>query len=380
MPGRPFRFTRALDTMRRVVSEAMASETAITGAPVGPAAVPAERRPYAPSWVDILNGWFDRLPGPIWAGYLVGSVMAAGLSATTPVSGPGADLALFSIAYYGALPFGILALIHGLDRVASEALTTLRPLLRMDDAEVAIAHHRLTVIPARPAIVLTVVGYLAAGLGYVLDPVGSGIVGFSPLSLGVRWVWEGLVSTLFLILLYHTIRQLRQIGGIHERLGAIDLFAQAPLYALSSLTSRTAVGLILLMIPSLFLIPSGADISYIAITVVWYGGALAMAVAAFLVPLRGVHDRLVAEKRRLQSETGHRLTTALADLHAAADAGDAGSVDARGKTLAALVAARDVVNRAQTWPWSGGALTGFLSAIALPLLLFMIQRFLSQVV
>jgi hypothetical protein len=365
--------------MRRVVSEAIASETpGVTDQVI--AGKPDSRAMYAPSWIDVVNGWFDRLPGPIWAGYTVAILIAAGVSASSSLAGPVTTTSLLSVAYYSALPFGILGLIHGLDRVASQALAAIRPLLQMDDDEIAVAHHRLTVIPARPAILLTAFGYVSAAVGYVLDPVGSGIVGMTPLTLGFRGAWEGFVSTLFVILLYHTVRQLRQIGGIHERLGAIDLFAQAPLYALSRLTSRTAVGLVLLMIPSLFLIPSGADISYVLITAVWYGGALAMAVAAFLVPLRGVHDRLVAEKRRLQSETGHRLTTALAALHTAADAGDGGSVEARGKTLAALVAARDVVNRAQTWPWSGGALTGFVSAIALPIVLFLIQRFLSQVV
>jgi len=25
---------------------------------------------YAPSWIDILIGWVDRLPGPAWSNYL----------------------------------------------------------------------------------------------------------------------------------------------------------------------------------------------------------------------------------------------------------------------------------------------------------------------
>lgn len=287
---------------------------------------------------------------------------------------------LLALVYYAALPFGILGLIHWLDRTASEALAAIRPLLRLSDDEVALAHGRLTAIPARPTWLLTIITAVATPVGYALDPVSNGIVGLSAFSLALRGVWETIVRALFLILLYHTIRQLRLIGRIHERLGTIDLFAQAPLYALSRLTSQTAVGLILLLIPSLFLLPSDADASYILITGIWYGGTVVMAFAAFVVPLRGIHDRLVGEKRRLQTETGQRLTTAVASLHAAADGGDAATVDARGKTLAALVAARDVVNRAPTWPWSSGALTGFLSAIALPIALFLIQRYLSQLI
>lgn len=87
----------------------------------------------------------------------------------------------------------------------------------------------------------------------MFDPVSSGIVGLSPASLALRGAWESVVSALFLVLLYHTIRQLRLIGRIH-------------------------------------------------------------------------------------------------------------------------------VNRAPTWPWSGGAFTGFVSAILLPIALFLMQRFLSQLV
>ena len=38
---------------------------------------------------------------------------------------------------------------------------------------------------------------------------------------------------------------------------------------------------------------------------------------------------------------------------------------------------RDLIARVPTWPWSIGVLTGFMSAILLPIALFLIQRVLS---
>ncbi len=104
------------------------------------------------------------------------------------------------------------------------------------------------------------------------------------------------------------------------------------------------------------------------------------AVASFFLPLRGMHNRLVEEKRRLQAEVGRRISTTLASIQAAVDAVDATAMEAGNKSLSVLVASRDVVNRVPTWPWSAGALTGFASAIALPIVLFLVQRVLAQVV
>jgi hypothetical protein len=299
-------------------------------------------------------------------------------SATTVVEQPSQPVG--AALYYGVLPFAVIALIHSLDRTASSALAGLRPLLAMADAEIAEAHHQMTVAPARPAIGITLFAAIIAPVTYALDPVGSGIVGYSPIALLFRWAWESFATAVFLVLIYHTFRQLRLISRIHERVGRIDAFDQRPLYAMSRVTSSTSVGLILLLVPSLFLLPAEAGVSYWVITAGWYGFAVIVAGAAFFLPLRGMHDRLVNEKHRLQGEIGRRVTTTLDAIQAAVDAGDGPAIEARNRALSTLVASRDVVNRVPTWPWSSGALTGFTSAIVLPIVLFLVQRALSQLV
>ena len=136
---------------------------------------------------------------------------------------------------------------------------------------------------------------------------------------------------------------------------------------MSRVTSRTALGLIFLLVaePLPASAQDGAS-SYIVITAAGTGSAVLVAGAAFVLPLRGMHDRLVAEKRRLQGEVGRRISTTLESIQLAVDAGDGTAIEARNRALATLVAARDVVNRVPTWPWSTGALTGFASAIVLP--------------
>ncbi|MBF8290093.1 MAG: hypothetical protein HW391_1061 [Chloroflexi bacterium] len=357
----------------------MTSEiTATASQPVDAA---SSSRPYAPSWVNLLTSWIEALPGPAWVAYGVAMTGGVLLSAWSAIAvAAELSLAVGGALYYGALPFAVIALIHSLDRTASSALGVLRPVLAMDDAEISETHHQMTVAPARPAMIVTLIAAIVGPVTYALDPIGSQIVGYGPVTLFFRWAWESLITAVFLILIYHSFRQLRLISRIHERVGRIDVFDQAPLYAMSRVTSSTAVGLLLLLVPSLFLFPAEAGVSYLVITAGWYGFAVIVCGAAFALPMRGMHDRLVAEKRRLQGEIGRRITSTLEAVQVAVDAGDVAAIEARNRALATLVASRDVVNRVPTWPWSTGALTGFASAIVLPIVLFLVQRVLSQLV
>ena len=337
----------------------------------------AVARPYAPSWVNAITGWLERLPGPTWLAYVAVAAVTVVLTASGMLTDRG-----FAIAnvYYGVLPLGVIGLIHGLDRAAAAALATIRPLLGMDGVELADVRYRLTVVPARPAAVIAVVAFVITPISYSLDPVGSGIVGYTPVTLVTRTLSEGFITALFLVLIYHTIRQLRLIARLHERVTRVDVFDQAPLYAMSRVTSTTAIGMLVLLAPSVFLIPAGADIPYLAITAAWYLGAVAIAASAFFLPLRGMHERLAAEKRRLQGEVGRRLTTTLDAIHAAVDAADGPAIESRSHALATLIAERDLVNRVSTWPWSGSTLTGFVSAVLLPIGLWAVTRVLERVV
>ncbi|MES2209992.1 MAG: hypothetical protein V4515_07370 [Chloroflexota bacterium] len=351
----------------------------------GPTAAraPADRgskpRPsYGPSWVNVLASWMEGLPGPTWVSYGAGIAVGV-LASSQQVGGNGTPAQqLLGVAYYGALPFATLALIHRLDGLASRALSAIRPMLQTDDDEFTAMRRELTIAPARPAWILLVAAFVMTIASFIIDPVGSQITGYAPLALALRTLWEGLITAIFLILIYHTIRQLRLISSTIDRVATIDLFDQAPLYAMSRLTSTTAIGLILLLLPSLFLLPTAADVSYVIISIGWYSLAVLIAGAAFILPLRGVHDRLVRAKRDLQGEVGRRLSATLVQIHDGVDARDASAMDAAHRALSTLIAERDLVNRIPTWPWSTGALTGFLSAVLLPIALFIAQRALGQ--
>ncbi len=349
----------------------LAGERALAGQPT-----------IAPSWVNRLIARVDRLPGPSLAWYAAAATIGAlGASALGWVSGAvPAGTVSPQQAYYGALPIALLWTIHHLDGTARRALETFRPALVLDDQGYDRLRDELTIVPRRGVWIVTLL-MIPFTLGYyAADPVGTGVAGITTLALAVRAVNETLVSILFVVLIYHTLRQLGAVARIHAQATRVDLFEPAPLYAFSRLTSRTAILILLLAFSSVAVDPSSWTSMSPVFSVSWSAAVLAVAIAAFTLPLMGMHERIAVEKRRLESEAGRRLTEVIATLHAAVDSGDLGQADGLNKLLASLMAERDLVGRLRTWPWQPGTIGAVASAIVLPIVLFLATRLLERLV
>lgn len=70
----------------------------------------------------------------------------------------------------------------------------------------------------------------------------------------------------------------------------------------------------------------------------------------------------------------------LREVNRDADARELARADGLNKTLATMLQQRDVLAKLPTWPWSTATLRTFVTAIFLPIALFLIQRLLSQFV
>lgn len=172
---------------------------------------------------------------------------------------------------------------------------------------------------------------------------------------------------------------MRQVRRILARLTTIDLFQPGPIYAFSRLTARTGIVIVVLIAASLLAAPPPSDTATF-----WLGWAPylivppAIAVVAFVVPLWGMHGRLVAEKDRLQDDVERRLRAVLDEVNRDVDAVDLRRADGLNKTLATVLQQRAVIAGLPTWPWSLGTLRVFVTAILLPLLLYVVQQGLSR--
>lgn len=336
--------------------------------------------PYSPSWLDRLITWIEHLPGPVWLFYaalpLGFTLLFHLLSWQSGILAPGKlDLELINATL---IPIYFLALMHYLNSVARRALEAFRPALEINQAEYERLRFELTTVPAKVGragigvgIVLTILQVLADPAGYHLsDPKAI----YIPIFLII--VTAFLLTTLVMYI-YRTIRQLGLVNQLHRQATRINLFQLAPVHAFSALTARTGTGLILFSV-YLVVVNTAAGIDLASLGLVVVIGLLG--VVCFILPLNGMHGRLVAEKGYLMAEVNQRLEEMVSKLYRRVDADNLERMDDLNKAIASLAQVRDVQARFSTWPWEPGTLRGFLSALILPIMLWLIITILGQII
>jgi len=231
-------------------------------------------------------------------------------------------------------------------------------------------------MPARSVIISSVIwGCIYFIFTYVTFDTVYPAYGFRTLTT-VIVIFEGLIS--FLIgsaIYYHSIRQLRLVNRTVKMVKQLDLFRLDPVYAFSILTSRTGLAYVILLSLTLLMIPIQTAFLPTLILLILQ---VLLAAAAFALPLGIVNHRLVTEKRRLLAELNQRLESTLERLHRCLDENNLGEVDQLNGAMTAINAEREVLTRIPTWPWRAGTITGFTSAIVLPIILFLMQLVIGK--
>jgi hypothetical protein len=350
---------------------------------------------YAPSWLDAVIARIEQARVPAWAVYLSLTAVALAINlleaALSSRGLMGQEPAYFGYFLVTVLP---LAAYHVLSRGAREAWDAFRPATDCGDAEAARWRIELSTTPARPALavyVVSVVGYLVA---LAAIPAGFDLTGHQPAFVAVRVIteafWMAPVSWMVVYLLF---RQMRIVSQLHRSVARVNLLQPGPLHAMSRLTSRGAIVLLLLqLIPSVPLPAVTEDARLLVRLAV--GPFLLLAVAAFFLPLRGMHELLEKDRTKRQASVATRIDSTVGELHRVVDdetdlaqPRDPDSsrlaqvrIDALNKALASLLQEREFIGKLSTWPWDTTTFRAVVSAVALPVLLFLVTRALEQFV
>jgi hypothetical protein len=342
-----------------------------------------ESLPYRASWINHLTTWIDERRGPAWCYYLallvvtVGGQLAIawwGGSFRPEIIGFAAVLTGSSIYY--------LAMIHYLDRIAVGAFAAFAPATCISEHDAADLCYTLTHLPARPVRRLTLIG-IAAALS-IIAGVDQGLVATNPTYFGVslpaQLYWRTALiadQILFWNLIYHTIHQLRIVNVIYTQHVRIDLFNLSPLYKLSRLTMCTAVGTVFIAYLWLATYPWLAN-DYLVIGS-WLIGILA-ALAGFVLPLLGIHRRLVEEKLRWRAQTGQYLKLCIDNFRKTITDQRLGDVDAMLKMIDGIYREQAILDQIPTWPWQPGTIRGLTTTILAPVALWFVVRLLEHFV
>jgi hypothetical protein len=334
--------------------------------------------PYPPSYLDRFMDAVEALPAPYWLTYLVlflleSAVMhvLAWLDGWLPAYTFNLLLLTFPLWQWG--PF---AIITYLDSVSRGAISTFAPLLDLQDESITRLKDEFSTMPARPVIVSGVVWsivyclttYLVIGRLYDQYRFGN--------AFAVIIVLEGLVTyATGSVIYYHSLRQLRLVSRTVSLVSHFNLFRLDPVYAFSAVTSQTGIAWVILLSLSLLTFPIQLAV---APSLATWAAQIVLAVAAFALPLRVVHQRLVAEKRRLLAELNQRTEATLERLHRCLDENELDDAAHLSSALAGLSTERDILGRVSTWPWRAGMLPRFLTIVVLPIILFLVQLTLGH--
>ncbi|MEJ2757916.1 MAG: hypothetical protein P8046_05475 [Anaerolineales bacterium] len=329
--------------------------------------------PYPPSFIDRFIWFIQRLPIPYWLTYLLLFTLQGALNLVlgwldgwVPAYTFNSLMFLFPIWQW--IP---LAAITYLNNISATTLSSFHPLLDVDEDTYQQLKDEFTTMPRR-GVILSGMIWVAI---YVLITTLTFDTFYIGYGLGITLMWfvilEGLIAFITGgVIYYHSIRQLQLVNRTVKQVKRFNLFHLDPVYAFSQLTART--GILWMLLLGLTLLAFPLDLASL-LTIAMLVGQVVLALAAFVLPLRSVNQRLVSEKRSLLAANQQRIETTLTQLHQRIDQKDTGEIGQINDALAGLNTERDILAKISTLPFSTNTLRGFLSAIVLPIALLLVQ-------
>ena len=333
---------------------------------------------YPPSVVDRFMAWADRLPGPVWLFYLLLlTVLIIIVNAVAWLDGS-AQLGVFGL-YRTSVPVYlafILMMMHHLNRIAHRALVAFRPALGASEDAYTRFEYELTTLPRRETWAVLGLSLLFTIAYALYTPDLADLFQRSFWLAAVDFVIYVFVFALVAVLVYHTVHQLRLVSLIQASATNVNLFQPTPLYAFSGLTAQTGIGLLLLNTFSILTDPATfVNPALSGLTIFTSLGA----VACFVLPLRGMHDRIILEKKRYQAEANGRLGATIEEVYRRADTQNLTGMSELNQLMQSLITTREVLAKIPTWPWDTETLAGFVSVFLLPIIIRLIGVLLTFV-
>ncbi|MCW5873495.1 MAG: hypothetical protein KIS88_02490 [Anaerolineales bacterium] len=330
------------------------------------------------SWIDRFFDWVERLPIPYWLFYVivylaVGLVQHAllWLDGTLP-TGTWLPAAWSQDVWFVFIP----SAWHYLRRAGSHALQRFRPALQVSDKEFDALRQRFTRLSARSGRLLLLAALLLTPL---VGPAALTYAGDWAISPYNRFFTVPFVIAVFPLLLgffFMVVRSLVWIGKFYRLVTQINLFNLTTLYAFSSLTMRIGtifVIFLLLNILGASLYPGTQN----QVTTLFYSflhGSLAIMV--FLLPLLGIHARLVAAKEEATARNNHLINKGFAELQRKVERGSIEQINRLRTANSALLEYRQELNKISTWPWDAATLRTFITALLVPMTTWAVQQLL----
>jgi hypothetical protein len=323
-------------------------------------------------------GWADRLPGHGWWIYpLLYVLLIAWSHAVVWATGqvPVGEIQPLLLVGHFYAPF-ILGATAYINRSSGRALASFWPATGWPEDHREAWRQRFVATPGRWDAPLIALGIAIAVVAFLSAPAASLPTSDRTVLFAAYVIPAGSGYVAALLAIAHSAYQLRLVGQIHRQATAIDPFDRVSLYAFSSLTAQTGLTYVLIAYYSLTV--NGAFQAGNITGVVMLGAVFVMGVACFVLPLWGIHERLVHEKELLLRGVEVRVTRLGEEIYRRIDAGQFDGTKVVTDSLAGVTDLRRRIDAIPTWPWRPQVFSGFVSALLLPVIIFLVTRALAS--
>ena len=334
---------------------------------------------YNPSWIDLITQRIEKLPIRARVFYLLFGIGLIAIQLLFLWLDGGMDaVELLPVIIFNGLatPF-LLALIHLLDDQAVTALQSMRPMIETTEDEFEQLKYRLANMPFPVALIvgLGMTIFLILTPYITAEPIRFAALERTPIFGIVFHIIDKSSGFLSGVVIYHTIRQLRLVNSITSHRIRINLFQIGPLQAFSRLTASTAIGLVLFMNLWLFINP---DLLADPVNIGFAAGFGIIIITVFVWPIYGIHRLIGAEKAKALQEIDLRLEEVFLKFDQHFREADYSAIETLNGTISSLEIQRGRIDDVPTWPWRPGTIRSVLAAIALPLVLMLVQILVEQ--
>jgi len=345
------------------------------------------KQPYKPSWVDRLTASIDKLRISPWLFYIIVSIpLLAIFIGVQAWQGAYQTRGFFwGHIFVAVQPIYGIAMMHYSDWMAAKAFKKFQPAMKGDDQDISIALYRLTTLPSRPAWVAGFLGGVFAVFQLLSLPDVETLAAFqqvaaTPISLVVHNVNIIAAWTGYGVWIYQALYKLKTINWLVTSQAVIDPFHPEPLYALSGIASRIT----LIVMPPLYgwyLVMTSGTLDKIpplpAIALI-YSFSIIFGLIAFVWPLWGAHQELVEAKTKALEDNAAHYKIAVRELHKTVSVKALDQIEIWHEGIDALDIERRFLDRLPTWPWPPGTFRTLFFALIIPVIVWILQNGLQQ--
>jgi hypothetical protein len=276
--------------------------------------------------------------------------------------------------------FMSLAIIHYTRGFARRAVERFAPLVADRKEELAGIAYRMTHMPAAAVNLLSLGLLVFFVMAIRSDPGFIHPQIFSPVAYLLGGAAVIFSYSMGILMAVHLFRQLYFVTRAYALVKDVNVFHQQPLYALSDLTMRVSLFMVLILTfnyanTALYATSSSLAISATEanVNVVFSIALSVLIVLAFILPLWGIHLRLAEAKGEVMEENSMQIEGARQKLYTAISKDDFARVEGLDNATSSLYREREQLAGISTWPWAPGTLRNLLSAVFIPMLLWLLQ-------